>query len=149
MPIRALLNTVVALSPAVVAVPAAAQSAPATVQLSVVVPPRATVTLAGAPVARSINDGLTEYAMQITVDANAPYRVSARRAASVDSEMLVRAADGQRLALGGRDDIVVSRGDRGLRTIELSFWVPSGRASASGAEPPTYTITLEPARLAP
>lgn len=149
MPIRALLNTVVALSLFTVAVPAAAQSAMASVQLSVVVPPRAAVTSASAPVARSVSDGLTEYTMQITVNANAPYRVSARRAASVDGEMLVRAADGKRLALSGRDDVVVARGDRGVHTIELIFWVPAERGSASVAAPPTYTVVLEPARLIP
>jgi hypothetical protein len=148
MPVRAALNTILALLFAV-AVPAVAQSATATVQLSVVVPPRATVRHVGAPVARSVGDGLTEFAMQITVDANAPYRVTARRTASADSATLVRAADGQRLPLRGITHVVVARGGRGLQTIELSYWAPGERVAATDAEPPTYTVTLEAGRQAP
>jgi len=113
------------------------------VQLSVVVPPRATVTQVGAPIARSVSDGLTEFAMHITVDANAPYRVTAHRAASADSVTLVRATDGQRLPLRGFTHVVVARGGRGLQTIELSYWAPAERAAVGATEPPTYTITLE------
>jgi hypothetical protein len=145
MPVRAVLNTIVALSFAFAAVPAIAQSATASVQLSVVVPSRASVTKVYAPEARSVSDGLTEFAMQITVDANAPYRVTALRAASADSATFVRATDGQRLSLRGGAGVVVARGGRGLQTIELSYWAPAERA----VEPPTYTITLETAHRAP
>jgi len=150
MQLRSILTIATVLSLAFGAVPVAAQSGTAAVQLAVVVPPRARAERLGMPVLRSVRDGLAEYSVTIVVRANAPYRISARPSGPAGGATLVRTADGRRVALRDGGDVVVAAGDRGVSTLELSHWVPSGGTATSGdAAPPAYTITLETMRWAP
>lgn len=150
MQLRPVLIIAAALSLAFGAVPLAAQSGTAAVQLAVVVPPRASAERLGVPVLRSVRDGLAERSVTIVVDANAPYRISASTAGSAAAVALVRTADGRRVALHDHDDVVVALGERGRSTFELSYWTPlDGTATPTDAAPPAYTITLGRVHSAP
>lgn len=137
----------ITLSLAFAALPAAAQSGVATVQLSVVVLPRANAEQVGAPVLRSVSDGMAEYSVTLVVDANTAYRITARRAGSAAGATLVRTADGRQTELPSHADVVVANGDLGRSTLALSYWVPAGESAASAQ--PQYTVMLQTTRVAP
>jgi hypothetical protein len=138
------------LSFALVGRPAAAQSSPAAVQLSVVVPPRVSLGRVGTPVLRSVSDDLAEYSVTIAIDANTSYRISATPAGSAGDAKFVRTADGRRAPLRDHADLVVARGSRGQSTFAVSYWVPAdGTTPPADAVPPRFTITLETTREAP